>query len=278
MSAYKKLNRQDSFISTYTARKSWTVGETGYSAYGIRNLYGEKDSTNTSDKLLYDSIKHLYYKYFKDVDTTEVTPSNFYDNYRQSSTKEEGRYLLENKVTVYSIPREVYGTHIEPGTVKIYGTNYMDTGYVDSGYLGTDTDILLDDKEGNLYVEGSSPIKYVGNVIYAHGHIIFTDTETAGYKQVINSAMEWKSNQPLYTHNYHCTLKASEFNHTLNNSALLDEYGEKTDNAKDENFQPYITTVGLYNDANELIAVAKTGQPIIKSADTDTTIIVKLDI
>lgn len=39
----------------------------------------------------------------------------------------------------------------------------------------------------------------------------------------------------------------------------------------------YITTIGLYNDNNELVAVAKTSVPILKSFDTETLIKVKLD-
>ena len=38
----------------------------------------------------------------------------------------------------------------------------------------------------------------------------------------------------------------------------------------------YITTVGLYSDANELLAVAKTSQPIPKSFDKEVLIKVKL--
>ena len=43
-------------------------------------------------------------------------------------------------------------------------------------------------------------------------------------------------------------------------------------------YSPYITSVGLYNDANELIAVAKTGRPIPKTQNTDMTFVVKIDI
>ena len=39
----------------------------------------------------------------------------------------------------------------------------------------------------------------------------------------------------------------------------------------------FITTVGLYSDANELIAVAKTSQPVPKSFDKEVLIKVKLD-
>ena len=39
----------------------------------------------------------------------------------------------------------------------------------------------------------------------------------------------------------------------------------------------YITTVGLYNDTNELLAVAKLSKPILKSFSREAIIKVKLD-
>ena len=42
-------------------------------------------------------------------------------------------------------------------------------------------------------------------------------------------------------------------------------------------FSPYVTTIGLYNEAYELLAVAKLGQPIRMSDQTDTTFVVRWD-
>jgi hypothetical protein len=42
-------------------------------------------------------------------------------------------------------------------------------------------------------------------------------------------------------------------------------------------FNPYVTTVGLYNDSNQLLAIAKLAQPLPLSSKTDTTILVKID-
>ena len=39
----------------------------------------------------------------------------------------------------------------------------------------------------------------------------------------------------------------------------------------------YITTVGLYNDSNELLAIAKLSRPILKSTSREALIKVKLD-
>ena len=42
-------------------------------------------------------------------------------------------------------------------------------------------------------------------------------------------------------------------------------------------FSPYITTIGLYNEAYELLAIAKLAQPIRCSDETDTTFVVRYD-
>jgi hypothetical protein len=43
-------------------------------------------------------------------------------------------------------------------------------------------------------------------------------------------------------------------------------------------FSPYVTTVGLYNDAQELLAIGKMAAPMPLSANTDTTFLVKYDL
>ena len=48
--------------------------------------------------------------------------------------------------------------------------------------------------------------------------------------------------------------------------------------ASGSEFMPYMTTVGLYNESNELLAVAKFAQPIPISPSTDTNIIIRMDI
>ena len=40
MSAYKKLNQQDAYITTHTARKSWIASGSEYRGLGIQNIVG----------------------------------------------------------------------------------------------------------------------------------------------------------------------------------------------------------------------------------------------
>jgi hypothetical protein len=70
----------------------------------------------------------------------------------------------------------------------------------------------------------------------------------------------------------------SSLNYSQNPSIKSGSNGDTYNFATGSYFQPYITTVGLYNDSNELIAVAKLGQPIPKSRYTDMTFVIALDI
>ena len=66
-----------------------------------------------------------------------------------------------------------------------------------------------------------------------------------------------------------------EFNYS-NNPTYVNTNGTFTEPTFKTDPYTYITTVGLYNDSNELIAVAKTSQPVAKSFDKEVLIKVKL--
>lgn len=66
-----------------------------------------------------------------------------------------------------------------------------------------------------------------------------------------------------------------EFNYS-NNPTYVNDDGSFVENVFETEPRTYITTVGLLNDSNELIAVAKTSQPIEKSFDKEILIKVKL--
>jgi hypothetical protein len=69
----------------------------------------------------------------------------------------------------------------------------------------------------------------------------------------------------------------AEFNYTTNPSFISGSTGEVIYSTFINNPQVYITTVGLYNDANELLAVAKLSRPLVKDFTKEALIRVKLD-
>jgi hypothetical protein len=66
-----------------------------------------------------------------------------------------------------------------------------------------------------------------------------------------------------------------EFNYT-NNPSYVDSAGSFVNPTFQTDSQTFITTIGLYNDSNELLAVAKSSQPIPKSFDKEVLVKVKL--
>ena len=121
-------------------------------------------------------------------------------------------------------------------------------------------------------------------------------------------SISFQNEHRIYENEVRCIVKESDFNLTYNSSLL--KYGAQIivpisgsaangytttgsfDNStiKDfatgslefsgsySTFRPYVTTIGLYNDNNDLLMVAKLAKPIMLSPDTDTTFIVKYDL
>lgn len=124
--------------------------------------------------------------------------------------------------------------------------------------------------------------EYMGNIFYSHGMLALTKSVTAKrlQEQVLRSgSLSWQGSHTIYEHNYNCRSNQSQLNYSQNPSTFTNtpESGSINDNVTGSYFQPYVTTVGLYNDANELIAIGKLGQPIPKSQYNDMTFVVKFD-
>jgi hypothetical protein len=71
--------------------------------------------------------------------------------------------------------------------------------------------------------------------------------------------------------------RSSEFNYSENPSYISGSTGEVLYSSFVNNPQTYITTIGLYNDSNELLAVAKLSRPLLKDFTKEALLRVKLD-
>jgi len=225
--------------------------------------------------------------------------SPIYDNFLQSTLLPNRNFPISQSSTigVISIPSKIYGDYIQPHSILITTASL----------------IVVDDGEGNLKIANND--EHVGNVIYTHGLLIFTHTgsELGGYgispsaysqafyggdpgfttEGIITSSinLSFSSSMTIYETQYKCTIRESEFNATLNPSAQTGGNtitisgstfyqrgdGNLANNVTGSYFSPYVTTVGLYDELQNLLAVGKLAQPLPTSATTDTTILVNLD-
>mgnify|MGYP003679765091 CR=1 FL=1 len=100
-----------------------------------------------------------------------------------------------------------------------------------------------------------------------------------------NITCSFESTITLFESQYKCTARPNEFLFTLNPSIISGSLpcpenitSKLYDFATGSYFTPYVTTVGLYNNNKELVAVGKLAQPLDMSDTTDTTILINLDL
>jgi hypothetical protein len=144
------------------------------------------------------------------------------------------------------------------------------------------SDIYLYFESGSATITSGSILanQNVGNIIYTHGMAIFTNQNLPlnNITTLANVTCSFSSSMTIYETQYKCTLRESEFNFSLNPSLLSGStddtvYGYVTGSY----FSPYVTTVGLYDEMQNLLAVGKLAQPLPTTATTDTTILINLD-
>jgi hypothetical protein len=290
MSYIKSFTSQDIIVTPFTVHKVFSYSGTPPSANteGVFVINGDNETYPLSEGgegtgsavLVYNTIKQLYYSnYLEDGENGKVsnlgtasfnpdgtvTGPAYTPNYINNiQSIDELRYFPTqsgtNLLSVLSIPSKLFGIYVKPGS-------YSD-------------DTMTDDGQGNL-LSGSTK---VGNIIYEAGLVIFTESGSGAINSFSNP--QWESSTTLYETQYKCTIRANEFNYSLNPS-LLTTYGSGSilasgsatykDFVTGSDFSPFVTTIGLYNDNQELLAVAKLAQPLLTSQTTDTTILINLD-
>ena len=187
MSSFKQLSKADVTSVSYAANKQWNLSYSCPSiSNGYFNIYNGTFITGTFspdnfstdpltngqyERLVYDSINHLFYQKFSgSLDTsslmfnantyqfaTEQRPTGSYFNYNINPL------LIKNfptgsgaKIRVLSIDQDIYGSKVLPNSFKLSSSAYN----------------IIDDGYGNLYDTGSI---HIGNVFYAHGLAVITD-------------------------------------------------------------------------------------------------------
>lgn len=309
MSAYKQFLASDIVLTPFEVNKGFEYkGQdalTG-SDVGIERHLGVNSPTKfysssfmsssgvnkiEFDQLVYNSIKHLYYSnhlsssYADEPEETiyvigQTLPETRniggassrgrYYNYLQSSITFERIFPTgsDDEIGVISIPSGLFGEKIQRG----------------SFLWEAESGSVRDDGEGNLvnFVSGT----LVGNIVYAHGLAVFKEFQ--GSSSLLTNLMEspnvtcsFSSSITIHESQYKCNIRENEFNVSLNPTSITRSIngtdGTVLDFTTSSFFQPYITTIGLYNDDKELMGVGKLSLPIPSNHINDMTIIISID-
>jgi hypothetical protein len=307
MSAFKSLTSQDVIITPFVVNKSFSFeGSASFNEVGIQQFIGVDteysssiditftsfyNNNSQSAALVYNSIKQLYYTNYipnpisssyivtdlnGNIVESDLTTNIYsrFDNFLQT-TLSQSRYFpssSSNPIFVLSIPFTLFGDYINPNSFNLEagGVSYTDNG--EGEIININNDV-------------------VGIITYPHGLIVFTDSD-AGTFFNSNITCSFQSARTIYETQYKCTIRENEFNYSLNPSLIsssgnftnplnsscsIDISGQVYDFVTGSSWAPYISAVGLYNDNNELLAVAKLSQPLPTSRTTDMSLLINMD-
>ena len=115
------------------------------------------------------------------------------------------------------------------------------------------------------------------------GGLFINDLLTGSTIQTLSNAfrhrlqnVQFNNTTELNSTIYFCRANHQEFNYSTNPTSTDASKIRVTTNSTDEPVS-YITTIGLYNDRNELMATAKLSEPLKKTPSTEFTIRCRLD-
>ena len=125
-----------------------------------------------------------------------------------------------------------------------------------------------------------------GSAFYGLGDASFIDN----FITATNVTCSFSSSLDIFETQYKCTIRESEFNFSLNPSlssgstqitapqgTFFTPGQYVSDFVTESYFSPYVTTIGLYDENQELLAIGKLSQPLPTSPTTDTTILINID-
>ena len=150
-----------------------------------------------------------------------------------------------------------------PSSPRYYGLVYPNLG------IAILNDTVLNVSASFNSVTGS-------NVAGDNAWKLFTSI-SGGMAASANYAMQARNIETITSTHYFVRVKNGEYNFSNNPTYTTGSVGEFAQATFIGDPRTYLTTIGMYNDRQELLAVAKLSQPIQKSFSIETLIKVKLD-
>ena len=121
--------------------------------------------------------------------------------------------------------------------------------------------------------------RQVGNLFNKHGIAVITSPNYI-YDNILQTpyTASYKSTITRYELSSLIRIPADEFNLTTNLSATEDGFTSYKSYVTGSDFDPYITTIGLYNESAQLLAIGKLAYPVKKRSDVDINILIRMDL
>jgi hypothetical protein len=283
------------YLDVYNADLSLTPSSSVQFSIQFGNVNGSGSAPINIAVPGYSPSRVVYGQYRNLVYGTETTNFSF-----------DGGSTTSNSIYVINISRARYKESLLPGSFNLTLSGSASTPLKltdDSGttnltrFIGENRYFnIISGSDGSYFTSGSATTYYglffpdldiivlnadalTSYIDYSTGSIVAynnTNLLTSIVKGAVTSSFTLKSSETVSARYFFTRIKNGEYNYTTNPS-IIDENGNLLYTTLVNNPQTYITTVGMYNDNNELLAVAKLSKPLIKDFTKEALIRVKLD-
>jgi hypothetical protein len=185
---------------------------------------------------------------------------------------------LESNLAFYSIPRSLIKDKIASGSFQFVSSSTTASEYGPAYQVQTGEARLLA-KDGVV----SGAVFYEAGIAIINASVIAgiagatTMSGAANFITASTTRLDFQAATELNSTIYFCRAYNNEFNYSSNPTYLENSMIRVKESDPTKEPQSYITTVGLYSDDNQLLAVAKLSEPIKKTASNELIIRTRLD-
>lgn len=139
----------------------------------------------------------------------------------------------------------------------------------------TQVGYLADRSEGGTFMQTN----HVGNVFAKQGVAVISSPDYR-YDNIINLpyTASYRSTKTIYEMGVTAKINSGDFNVSSNLSLTADDDVTFKTFTTGSVFAPYITTIGLYDNAGQLLAIGKLAQPVRKRSDVDMNFLIRVDL
>ena len=149
-----------------------------------------------------------------------------------------------------------------------YGLLYPQVGVIVIGGKGMNASASFGIVTGSE-IAGDNASKLFKAMSHSAAYLTDTSGDRLGFSA--------RSSEKVKSTHYFVRVKNSEYNFSNNPTFVTGSNGRFAQSSFIGDPKVYITTIGLYNDRRELLAVAKLSKPLLKSFTREALIKVKLD-
>ena len=287
--SFSRYNTEDSVISSETVVRGLWSGDanslstfftqSGYTEYYL-DVYNQDPTTSGSSvqfSIQYGNLNGSGSNLINSgIPNGGYTPSRVvYGEYRNLVFGTETQnFSFDNGTTtakdifVVNVARSRYKESLLPGSFNLTLKSGSSVISLTDDSGTTSLTRFIGENKVFYIISGSNGNAYTAAASSSYYGMMFPDLDIIVLNATASSTV---SSRYFFTR-----VKNSEFNYTSNPS-IIDENGNLLYTTLINNPQTYVTTVGMYNDNNELLAVAKLSKPLTKDFTKEALIRIKLD-